>query len=1315
MPLVKHTVDTGFTQYGNALPEVSDPTLGETLGASFRMENDVLNAIELFDRPAYPANPDFRPGPFLRDYDKQNGTQFWENYRDNFMGARSAEESAAIIGRINQERKDQDIADRAGWTGTVMQIAAGTLSPTLFLPFIGEARGLVAAGRGASWGLVGGVSQEALLAGNQETRTAGQSAFSLAASTVVGGILGGAVGVLRGGEMAALEKAFSPDMASTPNVPAIPSTVGAASSLVDPGGLAPGARTISKVLDSNPLTRNPVTFNLQGEDAYVRSVTAQLSDAGLGVESNSRGVPGAAGGTIENNIGWYNEKFSDGIAIYDQAYGEHVWDGAPPRWDFHGARTNLAARGSANKLSKKEFGEQVFLALNNNDTHTVPEVAKAAKALRETVYDPILKEAQRADVLPEGELDVKGAQTYVNRLYDTQVIRANSEEFISVLSKNFEQQLTERFQLEADKLAQRMAKDETLKGDLNRPADEVKALRDQFIKDIEEQKEMLPADDLAKEDQVALLRRQARMAKDETTKQDYLRQARDLKSTFSDAFKEGKGKISAARTRMSNLNRAASTLEARQAAKFEKIEQVEEQSLAALNRAVRAGQKTLLALDEVSDKALDAEVAKLVAQTDAAVETFVKNEERIMKMAEGELGDDPSSLFRADELQRGRANKLEDLSARLEEAGSLDRDALRQAINDNLQDTLAEIADVNARRGARVGKLWKQYEGLDPAQVKTRIESIDAKGASRLSDFLERQRLRGADDVDFANRTVDFKAYARQQAEEMKQKILGTTVRLPAVDVMIEERGAELARMLDISVDQIGKFLIRDPERLARSYIRTYAPDIELKKRFGTLNMGEIMQPMFDNMERRLKNVDGAVDKKGQPRSEEWKQKERLKIDAEYGLYKDNLNVLVSRLRHTRGLPDNPDGIAYRMAETVQNLNVLRLMGKVTVSSVADVSRPIMRYGLTRVFRDAFIPMITDWKNFKISLAEAKRMQGGLNPALQSRGRAMFDIMDDLQRGTKFERGVQFATARMGMIALFDYWTSAMKQFSGSVANVKIMDSLNLVVNGGAKKEVDNATRYLAQLGFGQAEVEKIWAQVQAAGGGAKVDGYWMPNTANWTDVDAQKLYHSAVSREADITIVTPGIDKPAWVDQNVAMRSISQFKSFSMASTYKTVAAGAQGLRQGDMAFVTGALISLAFGAFSYYLNAIITGGETEKKMRAATPGQWADEAIDRAGLTGILSEVQRVGQNIPGVSPYLSFGGRGTTRAQGNSLVEQVLGPTFDFAKTAADAITGLHDPTRATGHAIRTLMPLQNTIGLSRIFDLIEAAVNLPEKRT
>lgn len=682
-----------------------------------------------------------------------------------------------------------------------------------------------------------------------------------------------------------------------------------------------------------------------------------------------------------------------------------------------------------------------------------------------------------------------------------------------------------------------------------------------------------------------------------------------------------------------------------------------------------------------------------------------------------QLGEDPAIKI---EDKMGRlAGKMDELAGKIEKLDSHDRAKWRAEVEDMMKELADTHAKINAKRAVRNEKLWKQVEALGPEARAKRMAALQLKMKERPQKFLSRWNVKNAGDMRMNDNGLlegkgDFQAHAEEMARETVGKILGIDRRLAYSDIIKEKRGPELARLLNIPSEKIKDFLETDIERMLAIYTRTVGSDISVARVFGSPDAAEDFAKLTDEQQNMLAKIETMTGKDGKPLPQAEKEKLQYETNKFYTDARKDLMVLLERAKGTRGIPRDAASWSARGAKMAMDLNFMRLMGNVVISSVADPARLVMKYGLTRTFRDAFMPMITNLKTIRMSQHEALLAGSGLDPVLHSRAYSMFDIFDDAHRGTPIEKGVHWASTKMGLIAGFDWWTSVIKQVTAGAANAKLLDNIAAIMEGKVKgKELLKAQEFLARNNLDADLVERIWKEVTNGEGGGKVNGIWLPNTEAWTDAGAKRAYRAALGGEIDSTIITPGFERPNWVDSSIPARMIAQFKSFGMTSTQKTLMAG---LQEHDLAFFNGVMSSLALGALSYYLYGVASGGKTYEEMMNAGPDKWADEAISRSGVTGVFDEVQRIANRVPLLQKYASFSGKQTTRRGGGDLVSETLGPSFDLLQRAYKIGTEIDQPTKSTLHTVRTLLPLQNVFYLRRLLDKVEqfAGSGLPERR-
>ena len=317
------------------------------------------------------------------------------------------------------------------------------------------------------------------------------------------------------------------------------------------------------------------------------------------------------------------------------------------------------------------------------------------------------------------------------------------------------------------------------------------------------------------------------------------------------------------------------------------------------------------------------------------------------------------------------------------------------------------------------------------------------------------------------------------------------------------------------------------------------------------------------------------------------------------------------------------------------------------------------------------------------------------------------------------ERGMEFLANKTGFVALFDRWTAEMKYLSTNAVFGEFSHAMRILTTdtGASQKEITKATEMLRSSGISQEMQDRIWAQYALPGGSTEFkDGFRLPNTEAWTDFDAMMTMKSSVLKVVNDLIVTPGLDKPSWTDQNLAFKMVAQFRSFTFASTNRVLISG---LQEADMALVQGMSFSLALGALSYYTWAVASGGDAYEEAMQLDTDKWIFEAGARSGLYGVLAEGQKLGEQIPGINDWALFGANESRSQRAGSLLGAVFGPSYSLAEKLATVVQGMDDPTQATYKAARTSMvAYQNVFYFRRLLDLMMEGMfdvlDVPEKR-
>ncbi|WP_415279315.1 hypothetical protein [Brucella sp. BZ] len=631
----------------------------------------------------------------------------------------------------------------------------------------------------------------------------------------------------------------------------------------------------------------------------------------------------------------------------------------------------------------------------------------------------------------------------------------------------------------------------------------------------------------------------------------------------------------------------------------------------------------------------------------------------------------------------------------------------------------ARILSEDVTAAGDVSHLFRMYN-------KDKIAAYRSDFARILNDYFITKRDAAAKIGDAENvaRKADAKAdaaakkaqeFSRLSDDEVKDlveetidTILGNADgRIPYDSIVSGPRGPLKERLLRIESKKIQEFLNTDIEEVLHAQVRTMSADVELAKKFGSVDMAEQIRKINDEANRKIAAVDGMKDKDGKPATPEAKAKERARLDRARKSAVRDIEAMRDRLRGQYALPSNPDGIVLRAGRVARNLNYLRLLGGMTLSAFPDMAGIVLKHGLTSTFRDGFAPLVANMKAVKLAGAEVKAAGTALDMILDSRAMSIAEIGDQFGRGTKFERAIKSAGTRFGVVSLMAPWNAAMKQFSGMVVMTNLLRASEKVAKGQASaKEI----RKLAAAGINSDLAERITNQF--AKYGETQDGVFLAKAADWDDRLAREAFRSAVVRDVDRIIVTPGQDKPLWMSTELG-KTVGQFKSFNV-SAMQRIALSA--LQQRDAETLAGVMTSLTLGAMTYVAKQAVAGKEISDD-----PAVWATNAFDWSGLAGWMMEVNGIAEKASRGRVGLSaLTGEQMSRFQSRNVVGAFLGPTPD-AVADIFQVTGsmfAGDTTKSDLHKMRQLLPFQNLFYIRGLLNQVEDAtgdaINLPETR-
>jgi hypothetical protein len=943
-------------------------------------------------------------------------------------------------------------------------------------------------------------------------------------------------------------------------------------------------------------------------------------------------------------------------------------------------------------------------AARREDKHPIPEVQRAAEAYRRLVLTPLRDRAVELGLLPEN-VTVVGAASYLTRVYNRERIKQQRDVWSAILLRHFTELRTTAVRKFDDKQARKIAALEQELSDLRTPASQRAVLEAQLREELAKLEEGNPAF-VALDKQLRDLRSRAANARAAAPDAERMAMhpvspdgSRVLPSgrpVLIEGFDEHQGQQFArfidpetGQVRWWPANQLEPAVpgtfdfagEANAAVRTaQEGGGPEYRAFVERRRNIGARLRRLRSQSPLDEAAPQVSKPEAIGAFDAQAKTEfdalrAEQDERLAVLAT--LRD--QALEQADSIYRQRR----------EASKRGDRPALRMQLQQAKdQIALAHEREVRTleREFAPIERKWKREHSAERKRLLSSLTAAE-RSATRAEDLGERiireKTRKGGDLVEMLPEELP------SLVDDVTNTILGESImRLPGITLLQGPRGPLRARVLNIPDAAIEEFLESDIEKVARIYTQSMASDIELAAKFGDVRMTDQLTRLREELNAKVRAVPEG--KKG--------DRLRKQLHRRYEEDRRDIEALRDRIRGVYRQPEDPEGIAYRAGRMALNVNYMARGGGFTLSSIPDLARPIMRYGLN-AFRDGWMPLVTDVANVKLAAREVRLAGTALDMVRDQRALEMADVLDDYGRGNRFERGTQAVTDRFSMVNIMSPWNGGMKSLAGVITMAEVLRATRAVAAGTAtKKQIAN----LAAGGVDEAMARRIWAEAEKSG--SQTGRVFLPNTEAWKDAKAVEAFRAVINREVETLIVTPGLERPLWMSHPLG-RIIGQFKAFAMVSTQRTTMAG---LQQRDAAALSGVLVALALGAFTARIKAAGRNEDTSTWNHA----KWISEALDNSGLLGVLMEANNISEKVTGGGIGLSrLSGKQISRYASRNVMGSLLGPTAD-ATTDFLTLGRLAAPdrwTRADTHSIRKVIPFQNLFYLRQLFDMAEEGVN------
>lgn len=1027
----------------------------------------------------------------------------------------------------------------------------------------------------------------------------------------------------------------------------------------------------------------------------------------------------------------------------------------------------------AGKMSFPEFKarahDDYVQDIDNPDTNALKPAIKEFYAHYEKMQEEYLVELQQtgAEVKPlfkvakAGDGLESGAQNYLHEVYDKNLVGDRSDEFIKDMADQNEKELQSWFQKSYARYEARRAKARNnLELAKLGPEGVNKAFREtqEDLDVLLESPEFINYASSRKE-----IRDQARL---EGWSREELKAALDdLNANVDDNTQSILDSIVETRKALSNIRKLGGDAESRIETLAEQLQKVEDRYYAKIESGLPGLRSLDLRVDSLVARG-EKGVAKAAKTMQGQLDNLRKIEQaRIEQMRKSRSS--PKTMARLEERHVKAQARLDMAEAKMREAEqkNLVLGDKADALNEARVALVDATVEMLRRNGSRADELAAKIEAqeariLTPEEYAERVQKMQDEFDDMEIEFERRIGDKGGEIT--GEGQANFREKAVEEATYFYQKLMGSDARPSEVFLRQSERGPALERMMKLPYDVKQKYLVKDLELLSRVYNRSMAPDLEIWRAFDgsvngdtvikqidqeTINLQLILsQATHVKLPKQFMLKAAAFGEKVKNRLASLEDSDTLFIDeknfaseAKEGFTEmtpevrsalskyindmrdagvRDFDIAIQRLRHTRGVPEDANSIMYRTGRVIKDMNVVTLMGKVMFSSIPDLARPVAKYGLGHVMSKAWLPMITglrdnQGRSFRIASKEINRNLGiNLEPVMHSRAQSMFDVADEVAQGkTMLERGVKFASNKMGIVAMFDYWTAGMKSVAAAATHATLAEYIPRVgkqLMDGKALGSDEAKMVvkLRDLGLRDTDILRI-SQQMAAPNGMEVfsNGARIANPDQWSDPGAYRAYAAALQTDVNRMIITPGLERPNWVDENLAYSMVAQFKSFTFASTQRVLMAGLQG---NEPYLAQAALFSLALGGVSYYASAYANGGKSLERANKLEMDDWIYESVDRSGLLGVLSWPQQVGEQIPALNQYAIFGGEDKQFRRPYGGFGALLGPTASKAEDMLALAKTFDENGMGNGNERRIknlFVPYQNVFYIQKLFSLLD----------
>ena len=500
--------------------------------------------------------------------------------------------------------------------------------------------------------------------------------------------------------------------------------------------------------------------------------------------------------------------------------------------------------------------------------------------------------------------------------------------------------------------------------------------------------------------------------------------------------------------------------------------------------------------------------------------------------------------------------------------------------------------------------------------------------------------------------------------------------------------------------EDVKDYLEQNITVLGERYLQTVVPDIAIKRRFGSLDLDDVL------------GVEGTIAKDYiAARSE---AKTPAEIRAVQKQQKEDRQIISDVLKIFRGTYNNPpDNTLVSIGRALKAGNYTIFGGGFGLNSFPDVGMPVMRNGFLRAFKTGYKPFITHLESAKLSKKEAQTFGAAIEWEMDARSNQLWGVGDYVARN-RVERAAKSLSSKMSFMNLMTPWNSTMKGISANVSMTRSIEAILAEPKGTAgmgARALKKFNEEIATLEFYRLPAPmraRIRKMLEEPGGMFSDGDLKWSNTQAWSDRKAAEEFGRSIRVAVDNTILTPGVGGvPTWLKKE-ENSIIFQFQTFGFGATNTILLSSAQALSRRDVDSMVGLAIMIGAGTVVEW-----TKNQINDRPNPSSLSRWVSAGIDRSGALGAYGQGINIIAKISGNEAMSS-------RFAARNILSSMLGPSLGTAETLFTVGTAAArgEMSDSEVRQARRLIPYNQIPYWQWLFDQMEETTvdtfSLPRKR-